>query len=76
MKISDLFKDNKVLPKGTALDIRVPSRLQEKLGATTKGEFAGLAPKEEGKRIQLVFVKINGKKHTLRPQDLALAVES
>jgi hypothetical protein len=73
MKISDLAKDGKMLPKGTKLSIRVPSRLQDKLGATNSGEFVGLKPKEDGVRIQLVYVKVGTKRMVFRPQDLSLA---
>lgn len=72
MKISDLSKNGK-MTKGTKLKVRVPARLQEKLGATTTGEFAGLKPKEEGNKVQLVFVKVAGKRMAFRPQDLTLA---
>lgn len=72
MKISELA-DNGRMTKGTKLTVRVPSRLQEKLGAKAKGEFVGLKPKEVGNRVQLVYVKVDGKRLVFRPQDLELA---
>jgi hypothetical protein len=73
MKISDLANSNGKMTKGTKLKVRVPSRLQEKLGPKVIGEFAGLVPKEAGSRVQLVSVKVNGKRMTFRPQDLTIA---
>lgn len=72
MKISDLA-DNGKMAKGTKLVVRVPARLQEKLGTSVVGEFVGLKPKEEGSRVQLVYVRVNGKRIPFRPQDLARA---
>lgn len=72
MKISDLAENGK-MKKGTKLVVRVPSRLQEKLGVQVTGEFVGLKPKEKDSRVQLVFVRVNGKRQTFRPQDLSLA---
>ena len=72
MKISDLATDGRIA-KGLKLNIRVPARLQEKLGVTTTGEFVGLKPKEQGHRVQLVYVKVNGKRMSFRPQDLERA---
>jgi hypothetical protein len=72
MKISDLA-DNGRMTKGTKLAVRVPSRLQEKLGVTTTGSFMGLKPKEIGNRVQLVYVNVGGKRMVFRPQDLTLA---
>jgi hypothetical protein len=69
MKISDLA-DNGRMARGTKLSVRVPSRLQEKLGVNTTGEFAGLKPKEKGNRVQLVYVMVGGKRMVFRPQDL------
>lgn len=74
MKISDLAKDGKMLPKSTKLSIRVPARDQEKLGPTAVGRFIGLVPKELGNRIQLVYVKVGGKRMVFRPQDLTVQV--
>ncbi len=72
MKIAELASGGK-MNKGTKLTVRVPARMQEKLGVTAAGEFAGLKPKEVGNRVQLVYVKVNGKRMTFRPQDLELA---
>jgi hypothetical protein len=72
MKIADLA-DNGKMAKGTKLTVRVPSRLQEKLGVTTTGSFVGLKPKEKGNRVQLVYVKVGSQRLTFRPQDLTLA---
>lgn len=72
MRIAELAENGR-MTKGAKLTVRVPSRLQEKLGVRTTGEFAGLKPKEKGNRVQLVFVKVGGKKMVFRPQDLELA---
>jgi hypothetical protein len=72
MKISDLA-DNGKMARGMRLSVRVPSRLQEKLGVTTTGEFVGLKPKEKGNRVQLVYVSVGGKRMIFRPQDLSHA---
>lgn len=72
MKISELAENGK-MKQGTALTVRVPARLQEKLGVKVAGKFAGLVPKEKGNRVQLVFVRVGTKRMTFRPQDLSLA---
>jgi hypothetical protein len=72
MKISDLATNGQIA-KGLKLTVRVPSRLQEKLGVSTTGEFVGLKPKEKGSRVQLVYVKVGGKRIPFRPQDLERA---
>lgn len=72
MKISDLA-DNGKLSKGKKLSVRVPARLQQKLGVTVTGEFVGLKPKEKGGRVQLVYVSVQGKRMVFRPQDLSPA---
>lgn len=71
MKISELFKGGKI-QKGLKLKVRVPSRLQEKLGPMKTGELVGLASQVPGTKCQLVTVKIDSKKYTLRPQDLSV----
>jgi len=71
MKIAELA-DNGKMAKGRKLTVRVPSRLQEKLGVTTIGQLAGLKPKEKGNRVQLVYVTVAGKRMVFRPQDLTL----
>lgn len=68
MKISELAGSNGKMAKGTRLKVRVPARLQEKLGTKVVGEFAGLPPKTG--KVQLVYVKVNGKRMVFRPQDL------
>lgn len=72
MKIAELA-DNGRMARGTKLTVRVPARLQEKLGVRVSGEFVGLKPKEKGNRVQLVYVKVSGKRMTFRPQDLEIA---
>lgn len=72
MKIADLA-DNGRMTKGKKLVVRVPSKLQEKLGVTATGSFVGLKPKERGNRVQLVYVNVGGKRMVFRPQDLSLA---
>ena len=71
MKISDLAANGK-MSKGMKLGVRVPARLQEKLGVSVIGEFVGLKPKEKGNRVQLVYVMVGGKRMVFRPQDLTV----
>lgn len=72
MKISDLADNGRMLT-GARLKVRVPARLQDKLGATVVGRFVGLKKKERGSRVQLVYVEVGGKRQEFRPQDLERA---
>jgi len=72
MRIGELAENGR-LRKDLKLRVRVPSRLQEKLGVHVRGMYAGLKPKDKGTRVQLVFVIVDGERMTFRPQDLELA---
>lgn len=69
MKIAELM-DGKKIRKGMKLDVRVPTRLVDKLGAKARGELVSV--KREGK-VAEVRVNIGGKTHAFRAQDLSPA---
>jgi len=72
MNIGELVESGRV-KSDLKLKVRVPARLQDKYGVHTRGIYAGLKPKEPGSRVQLVYVRVNGRRLTFRPQDLELA---
>lgn len=70
MKISELMNGGRA-KKGMKLDIRVPTKLADKIpGANARGELVSV--KREGKSVK-VRVTVSGKAHTFRPQDLSPA---
>lgn len=69
MKIAELM-DGKKIKKGMKLDVRVPTRLVDKLGTKARGELVSV--KTEGK-VSNVRVNIGGKIHAFRAQDLSPA---
>ncbi len=73
MKIGELTESVRETKGKLKLRVRVPARLQEKLGTKVQGTYAGLCPKERGNRVQLVYVTVNGKRMTFRPQDLTIS---
>jgi len=69
MKIAELLRSTSKR-KRTRVDVRVPTKLQEKLGATARGTVQRIMPKGS---ITWVEVKIGRKTYRFRPQDLSLA---
>lgn len=66
MKIAELLSSKK---KRVRVDVRVPAKLRDKLGATAKGTVQRIVPKGS---ITWVEVKIGRKTYNFRPQDLSL----